>query len=101
MTIVGKGNVDLSTLEMDLEILLAPLKTVDYFIKKTPLVRDILGGSLISIPVKMTGEYSNPEVTYLPTSGVSSSLSNIMKNSLQTPFKVIEPALPDKDKSGQ
>jgi hypothetical protein len=98
MTIVANGKVDLASTQVDLELLLAPLKTVDYFIKKTPLVRDIFKGSLISIPVKVTGEYSSPEVTYIPTSGVSSSLSNIMKNSLQTPFKIIEPVLPDTDK---
>lgn len=98
MTIVGKGTVELASEQVDLDVLVAPLKTVDYFIKKTPLVRDIFKGSLISIPIKVTGEYSNPEVTYLPTSGVSSSLSNIMKNSLQTPFKIIEPVFPETDK---
>ena len=101
MTIVGSGKVDLASTLVELELLLAPLKTVDYFIKKTPLVRDIFKGSLISIPVKVTGEYSSPEVTYIPTSGVSSSLSNIMKNSLQTPYEIIEPVLPDTGKSGQ
>jgi hypothetical protein len=95
MTIVGKGEVDLFTSQMDLEILLAPLKTVDFFIKNTPGVRSIFGESLISIPVKVTGDYSNPEVKISPTSGVSSSVLNIMKNTLKTPFNIIKPIIPD------
>jgi hypothetical protein len=96
MTIVGKGDVDLFTSHMDLEILLAPLKTVDFFIKNAPGVRSIFGESLISIPVKVTGDYSNPEVNISPASGVSSSLLNIMKNTLKTPFNIIKPLIPGK-----
>jgi len=94
MTIAGQGKVDLFTTEMDVEILVAPLKTVDFIIKKTPLVKDIIGGSLISIPLRIKGEFSNPKVTHIPASGVSSSLSNIMMNSLKTPFKIIESVIP-------
>jgi hypothetical protein len=96
MTLVGKGDINIRDKTMDLEILVAPLKTTDFIIKKIPVVREITGGSLVSLPVKVKGDISNPKITFLSPTAVGSGLLGIMKNTIQAPFKVIEPIIPDK-----
>jgi hypothetical protein len=89
--IVGQGEIDLTTEKMDLKLLVAPLKTVDSVVKKIPGVRGILGGTLVSIPVKVTGDVTNPKVSTLSPSGVGSDLMSYMNKTVRLPFKVLEP----------
>jgi hypothetical protein len=96
MTLVGKGDINIKEKTIDLEILAAPLKTVDFILKKIPLVREITGGSLVSIPIKVKGDISDPGITYLSPMAVGSGLLGIMKNTIQAPFKMFEPLIPDK-----
>ncbi len=98
MTIVGKGGINIREKTIDLELLVAPLKTTDYIIKKIPLVREITAGSLVSIPVKVKGDISNPDISYLSPMAVGSGLLGIMKNTIQAPFKMFEPLIPGKKK---
>ena len=88
--IVCHGHIDLINEEYDLIFLVAPLKTVDSVVKKIPLVGRILGGTLVSAPVKIAGPWTNPRVTALSASAVGSGLLGIMKNALKLPVKVIE-----------
>jgi uncharacterized protein YhdP len=94
MEVAGQGDIDLIEKKLDLQVLLAPFKTVDYIVKKTPILGDILGGTLVTIPVKVTGSYENPEIAYLSGSGVGSELKDIMKNTLKSPFKIFQPDTP-------
>jgi AsmA-like C-terminal region len=94
MNIVCQGYIDLANNQMDVTALIAPLKTIDFFIKKIPIVRYILGGSLISIPVGIKGSLDNPDVTPIPPSAVGSGLLGIVKRTLQLPVKIIQPFSP-------
>ncbi len=94
--IVGQGEIDLINQKVDLRVLVAPLKTVDFFVKKIPKVRDILKGTLISIPVRVRGDLANPKVSALSPSAVGSELQGIMRRTLRLPIKVIQPLLPGK-----
>ena len=76
MNIVCQGYIDVVNKRMDVTALVAPLKTIDFFIKRTPLIKDILGGSLISIPVGIKGHLENPRVTPLPPSKVIGIIGN-------------------------
>ncbi len=91
MNIVCQGDIDIVNKQLDVTALIAPLKTIDFFIKKTPIVKDILGGSLISIPVRIRGNLENPSVTPLSPSAVGSGLLGIVKRTLQLPVKLIQP----------
>jgi len=91
MNIVCQGSIDLVNKQMDVTALVAPLKTIDFFIKRTPIVKDILGGSLISIPIGIKGRMENPYVTPLPPSKVGEGLLGIIKRTLQLPVKIIQP----------
>ena len=102
MEIAGHGSIDLTNKKMDVVALVAPLKTVDYFVKKIPLVRNILGDTFISIPFKIKGPMENLEVTPLPPGAVGEGLVGIMKRTLHLPVDIIQPILPaDKKNPGQ
>jgi hypothetical protein len=88
------GDIDLVNKKLDLRVLVAPLKTVDSVVKKIPLVNHVLGGTLVSIPIKVEGDWGNPTVTPLSPSAVGSGLVGIMKRTLELPFKMIEPLVP-------
>jgi hypothetical protein len=89
-------NIDIVNKKVDLKVLVAPLKTVDFIIKNTPIVGGILGGTLVSIPVRVKGDLSNPNISYLSASTAGSRLLDIMKNALHAPVKIIEPIAPGK-----
>jgi hypothetical protein len=97
MNIVCQGDIDLVKKQMDVTALVAPLKTIDFFIKRTPLIKEIFGESLVSIPVGIKGHLENPRVTPLPPSKVGSGLLGIVKRTLQLPVKIIQPIPPGEE----
>jgi uncharacterized protein YhdP len=101
MEIACEGNIDFGEKRINLNLLVAPLKTVDFILRKIPLVRDITGHSLISIPVKVTGELENPDVTYLPLSSVGTGLMGIMERTIKLPVKIIQPFISNGEKSNK
>ena len=94
MELICQGYIDLIDKKLDLTVLVAPLKTVDRIIKFTPLVNYILAGSLVSIPLKVTGDYAHPEISILPVSAVGRGLLGILERTFKLPLKIIEPILP-------
>jgi hypothetical protein len=97
MEIAGQGNIDFIDKEVDLKVLVSPLKTVDFLIKKIPLITDIVGGTLVTIPVRVKGHIDEPDISYLSPADIGSGLLGIMKNTLELPVKIIHP---DKPESG-
>ncbi len=55
---------------------------------------DIVGGTLITVPVKVTGDFNKPKVSYMPASAVGSGLFNLLKNTLKAPVKLVDPIIP-------
>jgi hypothetical protein len=96
--IVSEGSIDLNSRTCDLTLLVAPLRSVDKVIGRIPIVGDVLGGSLVSIPVKVTGSWTEPTVTPLSPSAVGESLLNGMKRTLKLPMRVIQPLFPGEGK---
>ncbi len=94
MELICQGYIDLINKKLDLTVLIAPLKTVDRVIKMTPLVGYVLAGSLVSIPLKVTGDYAHPKISILPVSAVGRGVLGIIERTLKLPFKIIEPILP-------
>lgn len=93
MDIVFQGEMDRKEKMIDITMLVAPLKTVDHIVKRTPIVSQILNGSLVSIPIKIQGDFHDPKVTALSPSAVGAGLLNIMKNTLTLPVTIIEPVI--------
>jgi hypothetical protein len=94
VNIVGNGSVNLPDRKLDLTFLVAPFTTTDSVIKKIPILKDILGGSLVTIPVRVKGPLDKLEVKTMPPDAVGEGLAGMMKRTLQLPFKIIEPVIP-------
>ncbi len=88
---VGTGEVDLASQKVKFTVLVSPLKTVDTVVRNIPLVGSLLGGSLVSIPVKVTGDLNDPTVVPLSPSAVGSGLLGTMKRVFRLPFTLTQP----------
>jgi hypothetical protein len=92
----GQGSVALADGKLDLTLIVAPLRTVDFAVGKIPLVGAILGGSLVSIPVAVRGEIGDPTVTPLDPSAVGAELKGLAERTLSLPARALRPLLPGK-----
>jgi hypothetical protein len=93
MNMVGLGDVDLVEGKLELTVLVAPLKTVDFIVRNIPIVGHILGGNLVSIPYKVDGDIEEPDVTPIPPSAVGSGLLGIMERTLTLPVTIMQPLI--------
>jgi hypothetical protein len=102
LEMAGQGEIDLADGKVNLTVLVAPLKTVDRIIKLMPLVNHIFAGTLVTIPVRVSGYSKDPKVNSISPSGVGSELLAMMKRTLGLPFKLVEPLMPrKKEESGE
>ena len=90
LKITGQGAIFLDTHEADITLLAAPLKTIDRIVNKVPIINYIAGGSLISIPLRLSGPLNDIKVTPLSPSAVGKGVLNIMKRTLKAPFKLVQ-----------
>jgi hypothetical protein len=91
MKIAGQGDVDLMARELDIRLLLAPFRSADSALEKIPIAGHIAGGTVLSIPVRISGSLRNPTVRLLSPSAVASGLLGIMERTAQLPVKLVEP----------
>jgi hypothetical protein len=90
MDMAAEGYYDLTEKKIKGTLLVAPLKTADSVIDKLPGINHIMAGTLVSIPVKIEGELSDPAVKILPASAVGEGLWGMMKRTVQLPFIIID-----------
>ena len=93
MTIVCEGHIDLVREKMDMVVLVAPFKTVDYIIKHIPLVNQILGGKLVSIPFRIKGNPADPDIIPLSPKAIGAGVFGIIKRTLKLPITIFQPLL--------
>jgi uncharacterized protein YhdP len=98
MKLFGTGNIHLIDKTLDLTVAVAPLKTVDFIVSKIPLVNYILGGTLVSVPMSVKGDWGDPKVTGLSASGVGAGLLGIIERTVSLPVKLVEPRAPEEKK---
>jgi hypothetical protein len=91
MKMVWRGTVDLRARTADLILVVAPLRTVDRIVDKVPLLGDILGGSLISFPVRVSGDLRDPDVVPLSPTALGSGFIDFLKRTIRAPFRLMEP----------
>ncbi|TKB26991.1 AsmA family protein [Desulfopila sp. IMCC35006] len=90
LDLLGKGEINLEKRTVDMQLLAAPFQTANTIVKQIPGVNYLLAGSLVSIPVSIHGPLRDPKVTILSASAVSSSLFNLAKRTLESPFKLLD-----------
>ncbi|MBN1831241.1 MAG: AsmA-like C-terminal domain-containing protein, partial [Deltaproteobacteria bacterium] len=90
MNMAAEGYYDLKNKKIKGALLVAPLKTADSVINKIPGINHIMAGTLVSIPVKIEGELSDPVVKVLPASSVGEGLWGMMKRTVELPFIILD-----------
>ncbi len=88
LDLIAEGKVDLGRQKIDMVVLVAPFSSINYLIRHTPIVNTILGGTLITIPTRVSGDLMNPEVTVLSPTAVGSRLLNIFTNMMKAPVQL-------------
>lgn len=96
VNIVASGKLLLKNRSLDLVLLVSPLTTVDWIVGHLPIVGHILEGTLIALPVGIKGSIKNPDVLPLSPDAIGSRLGGILKRTLKTPFRIIEPLIKQK-----
>lgn len=94
LDLVGSGSIDLEQNTLHIELLAAPFKTVDSVIKYIPGINYLLGGSLIAIPLSVSGTLAKPKVVVISASSVSKSLLNLGSRTLNLPLHLLQSILP-------
>jgi hypothetical protein len=89
--IMARGHVDMREETLDINVFVAPLKTVNKIVRMVPVLGYILGGSLVSVPVKISGEMKNPQITFLSPSAVGSEVLGIVSRTIKLPVTLVEP----------
>jgi hypothetical protein len=92
LKLTGQGVINLVKRTLDINLLAAPLKTVDRIVNKIPIINYITAGSLISIPLRVHGRLTDPSVVPIPPTAVGKGLLNIMERTLKAPFKLVQSA---------
>lgn len=92
----AQGDINIGENTINVTVLVAPFKTVDTLVSSIPLVGTVLDNTLITIPVKVTGELDNPTVTPLSPTAFGEGAVGIIKRTLQLPYKLIQPFIPEK-----
>ena len=98
MGIIARGYLDLSNETLDLNALVSPLKTVNRVVRKIPILGYVLGGSLLSVPVRISGNMNDPKITFLSPSAIASETLGIVERIFKLPIKLVEPVFPAKNK---
>jgi len=104
LNLSGQGKVDLERMQIDAKALVAVLKPVDDVIARIPVIGTMLGGSLIGIPIRITGSLDRPEVTYLSPTDVGVELLNIPLRILKMPLgavRLFTPSGDERDKNSK
>jgi hypothetical protein len=91
MKMVSQGYIDFGSNKMDVRFLVSPLRTVDRIIEHIPLIGRLLGYTLLSVPVRVSGDLKDPQVYPFSLSSADSGLVGLMKNTLELPFKLFAP----------
>ncbi len=79
--LAGEGTIGLADHSLDLNLLVAVVKTVNRVVDKVPLLGSIID-DMLSVPVKVEGAWEKPHVRPLAPSAVGSELTGIMKKIL-------------------
>ena len=91
LKVVCDGSIDLVNDQLDLKVLVIPVLAVDSVIEKIPLIGALLGKDVVSIPIKVTGDISDPEISQLSPHTIGAGLLGIVKQTLNIPVTLVKP----------
>jgi hypothetical protein len=94
MEIAANGTIDIPGEKVNLQVLIAPLQTVNKLQKMLPGIRTILPSSIAAVPVEVSGDFSDIKVRTLSMSAIGTRVFDIMMDGLSTPVRALEETPP-------
>jgi hypothetical protein len=88
-TLGGNGRVDFANNAIDARGLVSVRTPGNTITGRIPVVGSILDGSILGIPVRVTGSLESPDVTYLAPADVGAELLNMPMRILGLPLEAI------------
>ncbi|HAA04619.1 MAG TPA: hypothetical protein DCE18_14835 [Syntrophobacteraceae bacterium] len=85
MKILAQGDVDIVNGQLDLTVLVAPLKTADVLISNIPLLGKLVTGknaTLLAFPFSVKGNVKDPDISVLPPTALGSGLLDLLRKIL-------------------
>lgn len=89
-SITAMGRADLEQETIDGKGLVTVLLPADKIIKSIPLVGSIVSGSMVGIPVEVTGAFEQPRVSYLSPAALGAEIVNIPVRILKVPLEALQ-----------
>jgi len=99
--IAAVGQLDTGTDKLSFDVMVAPLQTANYILERMPLLNRIFGGSVLAVPVRVTGTLTNPIVVPLGPGAVARRLTDIIGNVLKLPADAITIISPGTESQGK
>jgi hypothetical protein len=94
LTVTVGGKVDLQRKLIDLKGLVSVALPANQVIKRIPVVGAIVGGSLVGIPLRVSGPLERPAVNYLSPADVGTELLSLPIRILGMPLEAIRLFVP-------
>jgi len=94
LTLGGSGVVDCLDGQLDLKGLVSIALPASQVIKRVPIVGNIIGGSLVGVPIRVSGPLEKPEVVYLSPADVGGELLKLPIWILGVPLESIKVFVP-------
>ena len=92
--LAAHGRIDLMGADSQLNVLIAPLAGVERVVGAIPLLGDVFGGTMVALPVAVSGDIRNPYVVPLGPRAISDQLLGIFERTLKLPGKLAVPEQP-------
>lgn len=97
LNVFGQGSIDLKDWDLKLTVLVAPLKTLDAVVQRMPILGAVIGGTkgtVVTVPVGITGPMADPKVSLMPPDAVGEGLLGVVKRTLGLPLQILRPIVP-------
>jgi hypothetical protein len=88
--IAGTGRIDVEDRQIDAKGLVSVLLPGNRIIRRIPVFGSLLSGSIVGIPIRITGSLDHPDVAYLSPTDVGAELLNIPMRILGLPLDAIK-----------
>jgi len=99
--IAAVGRIDTDTGKLAFDAMVAPLQTANYILEHMPLLNRIFGGSVLAVPVQISGTLKDPIVVPLGPGAVARRLTDIIGNVLKLPADAITIISPGTESQGK
>lgn len=90
--LAASGHVDLLGANSHLSVLIAPLTSVERIVGAIPLLGDVFGGTMVALPVGVSGDIRDPLIVPLGPRAITDQLLGIFERTLKLPGKLVVPA---------